>query len=176
MESQTPVTTDPVNHPAHYTSLGAKCKNCNHPIECIDITELFDFTSGNAIKYIWRAPFKNQIEDLKKAAWYLNREIARVEGVTYRKSPVTDYVADLNKELAAQLTTEDLPKDAVVVNPKPIKSRRVGNNRWHVYKATQAGYSPQYLVTSGPGNLAIRFKNRANAIDYLMNLKPSKKT
>ena len=64
---------DMVNHPPHYTS---------HPsgIETIQITEHMGFCLGNAIKYILRADLKgNKIEDLKKAEWYINREIARIE-------------------------------------------------------------------------------------------------
>lgn len=64
---------DPVNHPAHYTS---------HPsgIECIQITEHMSFPCGNAIKYIWRADLKGAgVEDLKKAKWYIEREIAKRE-------------------------------------------------------------------------------------------------
>lgn len=63
-------TPDLINHPPHYTS---------HPsgIECIQITEHMSFTIGNALKYIWRADLKNGIEDLEKAQWYLEREIAR---------------------------------------------------------------------------------------------------
>ena len=62
-----------VNHPPHYKV---------HPsgIECIEVTEHFNFCLGNAIKYIWRAGEKNnQIEDLKKARWYIDREISKVE-------------------------------------------------------------------------------------------------
>lgn len=62
---------DPVNHPAHYV---------NHPsgVECIQITEHMNFCLGNAVKYIWRADEKgSDIEDLKKAVWYIEREIAR---------------------------------------------------------------------------------------------------
>lgn len=61
---------DPVNHPRHYTA---------HPsgVECIEITEHMNFNLGNAMKYIWRADSKNGIEDLEKAAWYINREIKR---------------------------------------------------------------------------------------------------
>tara|TARA_Y100000593_G_scaffold58479_1_gene108655 strand:+ start:950 stop:1294 length:345 start_codon:yes stop_codon:yes gene_type:complete len=58
-----------VNHPKHYTQ---------HPsgIECIQITEHMGFSLGNAIKYIWRADLKNDaIEDLRKAVWYIEREI-----------------------------------------------------------------------------------------------------
>ena len=63
--------TDLVNHPPHYT---------NHPsgVECIAITEHMGFCVGNAIKYLWRADLKgSSIEDLEKAAWYVQREIAR---------------------------------------------------------------------------------------------------
>lgn len=65
--------TDNVNHPEHYTK---------HPsgVECIQIAEHFGFCLGNAIKYIWRAELKNGLEDLKKAAWYLQREIQKREG------------------------------------------------------------------------------------------------
>lgn len=61
---------DMVNHPPHYTA---------HPsgVECIQITEHMNFCLGNAIKYIWRADLKNGTEDLKKAAWYIDREIKR---------------------------------------------------------------------------------------------------
>lgn len=62
---------DKVNHPSHYNS---------HPsgVECIQVTEHLNFCLGNAIKYIWRADDKeNDIEDLRKAVWYVNREIER---------------------------------------------------------------------------------------------------
>ena len=69
--------TDKVNHPKHYTS---------HPsgIECIQITEHYNFCIGNAIKYLWRQglkdeagydPVQKQIEDAQKAIWYINRHI-----------------------------------------------------------------------------------------------------
>lgn len=64
---------DAVDHPKHYTS---------HPsgVECIQVTEHMGFNLGNAIKYIWRADLKNNsIEDLRKAAWYVQREIAKRE-------------------------------------------------------------------------------------------------
>jgi hypothetical protein len=62
---------DKVNHPKHYT---------NHPsgIECIQVIEHMNFNLGNVIKYVWRCENKNGLEDLKKAQWYLNREIERL--------------------------------------------------------------------------------------------------
>ncbi len=64
--------SDPIN-PDHYK---------NHPskVECIQITEHFNFCRGNAIKYLWRAGEKGDaIEDLRKARWYVDREIQRIE-------------------------------------------------------------------------------------------------
>lgn len=66
---------DKINHPSHFTS---------HPsgVECITIAEHHNFCIGNAIKYLWRAGLKegsNEIEDLKKAIWYIQREIERKE-------------------------------------------------------------------------------------------------
>jgi len=65
-------TDDTVDHPPHYTA---------HPsgIECITITEHMNFCIGNAVKYLWRADLKNGVEDLRKAVWYIQREIARRE-------------------------------------------------------------------------------------------------
>ena len=66
---------DNVNHPSHYTS---------GKIEVIDFIEDkgLGFHLGNAIKYISRAGRKNPdntIEDLRKAVWYINRQIQRLE-------------------------------------------------------------------------------------------------
>lgn len=73
---------DKVNSPKHYTS---------HPsgIECIEITKHYDFCIGNAIKYLWRAGLKKEegysdknkeVEDLKKAIWYINEKIKTLNG------------------------------------------------------------------------------------------------
>ena len=62
---------DTVNNPKHYTA---------HPsgIDCIEITEHMSFCLGNAFKYIWRADLKHDaVEDLRKARWYLDREIQK---------------------------------------------------------------------------------------------------
>ena len=62
-----------VEHPIHY----------NKGIEAIDIIESWDlnFSLGNVIKYTLRAPYKNnELEDLEKAKWYLEREIKRLKG------------------------------------------------------------------------------------------------
>lgn len=74
-------TENKIEHPKHYTS---------HPsgIECIEITRHYDFCVGNAIKYLWRAGLKSElgyndtqkeVEDLKKALWYINDKIKQLE-------------------------------------------------------------------------------------------------
>jgi hypothetical protein len=66
---------DSVNHPKHYTS---------GKIEVIDAIEdwKLGFHLGNSVKYIARAGKKDQsrtVEDLEKARWYLDREIANLK-------------------------------------------------------------------------------------------------
>lgn len=63
------IMPDPVNHPYHYTTGG---------IETIDFIEAkqLNYNLGNVVKYLTRADHKgNRIEDLRKAKWYLEREI-----------------------------------------------------------------------------------------------------
>lgn len=60
---------DAVNHPSHYTSSSSG-------VECIEITEHMCFNLGNAYKYLTRCDLKhNALEDLRKALWYVNREL-----------------------------------------------------------------------------------------------------
>lgn len=70
-----------VNHPPHYNEHPAK-------IECIEVIRYFNFDIGNAIKYLWRQglkqeegldPLKKQIDDCRKAIWYINDHIAELE-------------------------------------------------------------------------------------------------
>ncbi|MFK0231238.1 DUF3310 domain-containing protein [Streptomyces sp. NPDC090303] len=65
---------DEVNHPSHYTWLP-------NGVEVIDITELLPFNLGNVVKYVLRAGRKHDepLTDLRKAVWYINREIERLE-------------------------------------------------------------------------------------------------
>lgn len=64
--------SDSVNHPPHYNTVPG--------IECIDVIEHFSLLRGNAIKYLWRAGEKGDtVEDLRKAIWYIQREIGNLE-------------------------------------------------------------------------------------------------
>lgn len=63
--------SDAIHSPTHYTHGG---------IETIDYIEAkgLNYHLGNAVKYISRAGHKQDaLEDLKKARWYIDREIAR---------------------------------------------------------------------------------------------------
>jgi hypothetical protein len=76
MSDNLEIHVDQVNHPSHYTADPSG-------VECIQITRHRNFNIGNAIKYLWRAGLKNEakhIEDLKKAIFYINDEIKRLEG------------------------------------------------------------------------------------------------
>ncbi len=64
---------DMIAHPPHYTKF---------PVEVIEITEQLDFNRGNAVKYLCRAGLKSkdtELEDLRKAAWYVERAITKLE-------------------------------------------------------------------------------------------------
>ena len=72
--------TNRVNHPSYYQDPSG--------VECIIVARHRDFNIGNVMKYLWRASLKKeegisdinkQIEDLKKAIFYLNDEIYRLE-------------------------------------------------------------------------------------------------
>ena len=75
VEVHFPITMepDPVNHPEHYKTGG---------IETIDFIEAksLGYNLGNVVKYITRSDHKgDKLQDLQKAAWYLNREIANAQ-------------------------------------------------------------------------------------------------
>lgn len=94
---------DNVNHPKHYTS---------HPsgVECIEITEHYGFCVGNAIKYLWRAGLKKdgtlddidkEIEDVKKAAWYVQRHL---ENLQKKKKQIAE--EELNRKFDEAATVQ----------------------------------------------------------------------
>ena len=75
IENKEEIVNDVVNHPSHYT---------DGKIEVMDFIEdkQLNFARGNVIKYVARAGKKDknkELEDLRKAMWYLNREIERLE-------------------------------------------------------------------------------------------------
>ena len=67
--------TEEIDHPPHYTA---------HPsgVECIQIIEHMTYNVGSVFKYLWRAGLKDgnpALKDLRKARWFINREITRLQ-------------------------------------------------------------------------------------------------
>lgn len=84
---------DNVNHPSHYT---------DGKIEVIDFIEQknLNFHRGNAVKYIARAGKKDpekEIEDLRKAVWYLNREIKRLTGENPNAALISEVIEQVER-------------------------------------------------------------------------------
>jgi Protein of unknwon function (DUF3310) len=97
-------SSDSVNHPKHYNS---------HPagIEAITVIEHFTFNLGSAIKYVWRhglKPGADAVEDLKKARWYIEREIARLEGPSKVTRPTGPRFFPGDAETSLSLLTEQM--------------------------------------------------------------------
>lgn len=70
------LSSDNVSHPPHYAN------GWSNGAEVIDLTEHLSFCAGNVVKYVCRAGRKDpgkHVEDLKKARWYIDREIERVK-------------------------------------------------------------------------------------------------
>lgn len=79
------IDNDAIKHPAYYTQ----------GIECMDYIEshALNYARGNVIKYVTRAGLKDkakEAEDLKKAEWYLRREISRVTRENEREEKESD--------------------------------------------------------------------------------------
>lgn len=67
---------DMVNNPPHYNKAGIETIEA---IRAMTGDGFENYLQGNILKYLWRYPYKNGLEDLKKAQWYLNKLIEEVE-------------------------------------------------------------------------------------------------
>ena len=71
---------DNVTHPAHYTAGGIECIEAIKAMLQGHTDPVLGWLAGQVVKYVWRAPLKGkQLEDLKKAQFYLDRMIKEVE-------------------------------------------------------------------------------------------------
>lgn len=70
---------DPVNHPSHYVSGGIECIDAIASALSCHKDPMAAWLTGQVMKYIWRWPLKNGLEDLKKARFYLDRLIKMEE-------------------------------------------------------------------------------------------------
>lgn len=92
-----------VNHPSHYSSTKYE------PIDVIEDWGL-NFHLGNTVKYIARCGKKDDaIQDLRKARWYLDREITRRE-----KEAISNALSGVADSIARP--ADDMKSDAVIVN------------------------------------------------------------
>lgn len=69
---------DNVQHPTHYTQGEIECIDCIKAAT-VNKTGIEAFCVGNAIKYLFRYENKNDLEDVHKAQWYINRLIQELE-------------------------------------------------------------------------------------------------
>ena len=135
------VSDDAIN-PSHYKS---------HPsgVECIQITEHMSFLIGNAMKYLWRAGLKTEdpLEDLEKARWYLDRQIALLAS----KDDVSEEGQHIGPRVWERL--EDVPDWVRVKSPNSslIYRKRHGliqflevSGEWSISNARRSG--PWYEV------------------------------
>lgn len=123
-----------VDHPPHYQWLP-------NGVEVIDITELFGFRLGNVLKYILRHEHKGKpLEDLKKARFYLDREIAALEQYSVQaNSPQTVRFSGLVvhdwktlAELPFGTRVQDAEGDYAVVRGSKITYGHLGSMRFNV--------------------------------------------
>lgn len=63
--------SDNVNHPVHYQTGQFECIDIM--LEIFGVEYVMNFCICNAFKYLYRAKRKNGVEDIRKAAWYLNK-------------------------------------------------------------------------------------------------------
>ena len=95
------MTHDPINNPSHYAE-GRQYE----PIAVIEDWQL-NYRLGNAVKYISRAGRKqNAIEDLRKAVWYIEREIESLEGA---RSPYSVTYQDVLEDAAYEASMGSVP-------------------------------------------------------------------
>ena len=129
---------DVVNRPSHYAD------GWSNGAEVIDITENLNFNRGNAVKYIARAGKKDpekELEDLKKAEFYLKREIARITPVVEdgpRYIIGWDFEIGQREPAVEEAVTRQW--DSLYVVPKHVEVVDNDGDRWKHDKAQGWGF------------------------------------
>lgn len=115
--------TDNVNHPQHY--------KFGNGVEVIDLTEQLSFNLGNVVKYVARAGRKtaDPIEDLRKAKFYLQRELDRIAGTP--------------AEVREWTLLDHVPPNTIVVDKDGDRYRRI-QGTGHFQMAYWRGYDGEY--------------------------------
>jgi hypothetical protein len=123
--------TENVNHPAHYGG-------ADNPYEVIKVAEAWGFDKNaylfNVLKYIARPGKGRTLEDLKKARWYLDRLIGRLEGVQEMQADAEEKIAAMERHPAGLTDHQKFVKKAIErlestdINTDEVW--RTGYNRW----------------------------------------------
>ena len=74
-------TTDAVHNPPHYNEGDIECIDAMRAMSdgAMNVSAHEAYCWQNSFKYLWRWPYKNRVEDLKKCRWYLDRLISELE-------------------------------------------------------------------------------------------------
>ena len=140
--------TESVNHPQHYGG--------DTPYEAIKVIEAWNlgFCLGNAVKYISRAGKKDPakaIEDLEKALWYLDREIATLKA---KKPPIT-YRSQMSPAVPIDCDSKGshaIGEDKTGIrDPHPYIAKAVldGLNEWMLFNSRGRQYPVRLITTEG---------------------------
>jgi len=147
--------SDNINHPSHYA------EGWSNGSEVIDITEHLNFNRGNAVKYLARAGKKNpdnELEDLYKAQWYINRELKRVElRVTADKAARDEEAKQITQQLAKHPRTwrslADVPDGKIVTDKEGDEWYRDNADRYHYRQGKDSegyGYLSEWRRSPDP--------------------------
>lgn len=143
--------SDSVNHPAHYQGF-------SNGAEVIDITENLSFNLGNVVKYVARAGRKtaDPSEDLRKAQFYLDREILRLQLVEDKRQ----YSIEALRQELTKMWEDRQPQPAASVDLpeglEPIEARTWRDNEnylWKLMGGTWFYYEPEdeeWIDVQGP--------------------------
>lgn len=117
-----------------------------HPsgVECIVVARHHSFNIGNVLKYLWRAGRKDTepvVDDLKKAAWYLNDEIAQISG-EQRKEILEETLSPKSmRPLSSEVSEKRTRKDKIDIRSNTLQKEiededfdsdvaEIQNNHW----------------------------------------------
>lgn len=104
--------SDNVNHPPHYNWL-------SKGIEAVDVCEQFNYNLGNALKYIIRCDHKGKPEeDIRKAIFYLNRELQRREALSESRTVPSDRLSTGGEDCPGNCVciSSDMQRDVAAVS------------------------------------------------------------
>jgi TPR repeat protein len=145
------MNADPINHPPHYTG---------HPsgIECIEVAQYMGFCLGNAIKYIWRDGQKtgeDVNDDLRKAIWYIQREIDRRIDAVKREDEcnTTDWSVRAEKPTDTIPTAKETPRFFDYADAQ--SQIELGNDYYHGRNGRTQNYETAvewWKLAAGQGN------------------------